>query len=101
LSAGYPQSSQIPHPGHFDGLFRDCTLSYLFSFAEELYSFYDELYSFYDDEGLETDFSEFDGFFLGLGCTDDEAVVWKVPEQILVKLDVDQCAVDLFMAQEL
>jgi len=66
-------------------------LVYLFSFAEEPHIVH-------DDEGLETDFSELDGFFQIMRC-ENEAVVGKIPERTLIKLNVEHRIVDFPVAK--
>jgi hypothetical protein len=67
-------------------------LVYLFSFAEEPHIVH-------DDEGLETDFSELDGFLQIMRCENDKAVVGKIPERTLIKLNVEHRIVDFPVAK--
>lgn len=58
--------------------------------AFHLFPLTEQLHTVHDDEGFETDLSKFDGFFQVVGCANDKAIVWKILEQALVQLDVDQ-----------
>jgi len=80
--------AEIPHPGHFDGLFRD---SVRFSLCFRLRK---SCTPSMTTKGSKPTSPSLTASILGLGCANDKAVAWKVLEQAAVKLNVKHGIVD-------